>query len=534
MSSLPDSVKPGLLSLRGIGKSYAVPVLTDIDLDFCAGEVHALMGANGAGKSTLVRIVCGLTTADRGAMTLAEPAGGVVGTAPQAYAPTSRRAAADAGVQVVLQEPNLIGTLSLAENLCLTRLPQRWGMLDRASLYDRATRALKLVGLEALDPRTQAASLGIGRRQLVEIASALARDCRLLVLDEPTAALTPPEVGRLFAHVRAVRDRGVAVLYISHRLEEIADLADRVTVLRDGRVVGQGVAPEMPRHVIMSMMTGATLPSSRPGGRGSGDTGARTAPTAGRGTPAAPVALRVERLRAGTAVRDVSFEVRRGEILGLSGLVGSGRTETLRAIFGADPRDGGHVSLADGRPLRPRGPREAVHAGLGMVPEDRQSDALLLPLSIRSNITLATLRRVSRARWWIDDALERRTAAGLATRLDVRGPGLEHRADALSGGNQQKVVLARWLLRECAVLLVDEPTRGIDAAATMAIHAVLRELAARGTALVIVSSELQELTALCDRIVVLAAGRVTGTFSRGEWSDASLMAAALEAPGAPS
>jgi ribose transport system ATP-binding protein len=233
-------------------------------------------------------------------------------------------------------------------------------------------------------------------------------------------------------------------------------------------------------------------------------------------------------------VRDVSFEVRRGEILGLSGVVGSGRTETLRAIFGADRPDGGRVSLADGRPLRLRGPRDAVRAGLGMVPEDRQADALLLPQSIRSNITLATLRRVSRAWTWIDRAQERRTAGDSAAGLGVRGPGLEHRAATLSGGNQQKVVLARWLLRDCRVLLVDEPTRGIDAGATIAIHAALRDLAARGTALVVVSSELQELTALCDRIVVLAAGRVTGVFSRGEWSEASLISAAFEAPGARS
>jgi ribose transport system ATP-binding protein len=243
--------------------------------------------------------------------------------------------------------------------------------------------------------------------------------------------------------------------------------------------------------------------------------------------------LRVEHLRSGTSVRDVSFEVRRGEILGLSGLVGAGRTETLRAIFGADRRDGGHVSLADGRPRELRGPRDAVRAGIGMVPEDRQADALLLPQSIRSNITLATLRTVSRLRCWIDTTLERRVAGDMATRLDVRGPGLEYHAGTLSGGNQQKVVLARWLLCGCAVLLVDEPTRGIDAGASMAIHDVLRELAAHGTALVIVSSDLAELTALCDRIVVLAGGRVTGSFSRGEWTEASLTAAAFAAAPVP-
>jgi ribose transport system ATP-binding protein len=249
-------------------------------------------------------------------------------------------------------------------------------------------------------------------------------------------------------------------------------------------------------------------------------------------TASAPIALRVERLRCSTAVADVSFEVRRGEILGLSGLVGSGRTDALRAIFGADRADGGRISLADGRPLRLRGPRDAVASGIGMVPEDRRAQALLLSQSIRSNITLGALGRMARARTWIDASLERRTAGEMATRLDVRGPGLEHRADALSGGNQQKVVLARWLLRECAVLLVDEPTRGIDAGATVAVHEVLRTLAARGTALVIVSSELDELMALCDRIVVLAGGRITGEFSRGAWSEAALTAAAFANAGA--
>jgi ribose transport system ATP-binding protein len=335
------------------------------------------------------------------------------------------------------------------------------------------------------------------------------------------------------------------VLYISHRMEEIAGLADRVTVLRDGRVVGHGAVADMPRDAIMALMTGIAPAQALPVEHAIGDTAGTRAAATGEGrlrpgsgaqgrSATAPVALRVEHLRCGTAVRDVTFEVRRGEILGLSGLVGAGRTETLRAIFGADRPDAGHISVADGRPLRLRGPRDAVRAGLGMVPEDRQAHALLLPQSIRSNITLATLRQVSRARTWVDSALERRTAGDMATRLDVRGPGLEHRAEVLSGGNQQKVVLARWLLRECPVLLVDEPTRGIDAGATLAIHVVLRALAARGTALVIVSSELEELMALCDRIVVLASGRVTGSFSRGEWTQASLMAAAFAGPGVTS
>jgi ribose transport system ATP-binding protein len=501
-----------LLEIRGLDKSYGVPVLTGIDLDIRAGEVHALLGANGAGKSTLARIICGLTPPDAGRMTL----GG------EPHAPASKRDAERAGIHIIHQELRALDTLSVAENLFLDQLPSRWGVVDQRALQTNARAALELVGLSELDPTTPLGQLGIGRRQLVEIAGALARPCRLLILDEPTAALTAPEIDTLFAHLDRLRREGVGLVYISHRMGEIQRIADRVTVLRDGRLVATRPAAELSPDDAVRLMVGNEWSAATQ----------RARRVAGR------MALRVEDLCAGDRVRDVSFEVRQGEILGLSGLVGSGRTETLRALFGADLAERGRVLVGDAlAPVQIGAPRDAVRAGIGLIPEDRKAHGLLLARSVRLNVTLGRLATVARRGGWIDRRAERRLAVDLCDRLGVRFASVEQPVAELSGGNQQKVVIARWLARDCDVLLFDEPTRGIDVAAKETVYRLLDELATAGKALVVASSEVEELLALCDRIAVMSAGRIAAVFERGDWTQERIMAAAfsrhLATEGAP-
>jgi ribose transport system ATP-binding protein len=489
-----------LLQVTGLHKSYNVPVLTDFSFEVRGGEVHALIGSNGAGKSTFARILCGLTPANSGELQFNG----------RRYAPRSKREAEHAGIVMVLQELNVIGTLSVAENILLNRLPRRAGFVRFADLNNQAREALARVGLGDLDPATPADHLGVGQQQLVEIAGALALNCRLLILDEPTAALTDPEIERLFDNIRQLQAGGVGIIYISHRMDEIRRIANRVTVLRDGRRVATHDAAEVTPASMVREMVGHDLPERK------------AAAERAAGEPA----LRVDRLRAGERVRDVSFQVRRGEILGLAGLIGSGRT--LRAIFGADKKDGGEVFLGSAtQPMIIRQPADAVRAGIGMVPEDRKQDGLLLAQSIRVNTTLATLPLHTRHGGWLDAKAETATTASVCERLAVRCASLEQAVAELSGGNQQKVVIGRWLARDCSVLLFDEATRGIDVAAKDMIYQLLRDLAADGKAVVFVSSELTELMAVCDRILVMSAGRIAAEFLPGEWTQEKITQAAF-------
>lgn len=491
-----------LLQIEGLQKSYAAPVLCDVRLELRTGEVHALVGANGAGKSTLARIVSGLTHPDGGRMTLAG----------FPYAPKNKNAAESRGVYLVMQELNLITTLTVAENLFLNRLPRRFGFVSFARLHASAVRALDTVGLAEINPRTPVHQLGVGQQQLVEIAAALCRQCRLLILDEPTAALTDPQIDLLFEHIRRLKDNGVGIIYISHRMDEIRRIADRVTVLRDGHVINTQPAAATSISQIVKQMVGREVVEQI-------DLGKRAI---------GQVALRVERLCRGNRVKDVSFTVRRGEILGFAGLVGSGRTETLRAIYGADQPDEGEVYVNNQQvAVGIRRPADAVRAGIGMIPEDRKQHGLLLPQALRVNTSLANLKRFSKFKGWIDRAREYQTCAAVCNRLEVRCESLEQTAAELSGGNQQKVVFSRWMLKDCAVLLLDEPTRGIDVGAKWTIYQVLGELARKGKALVVVSSELTELMSICDRIAVMSAGRLVRIFTREEWSEDRIMTAAF-------
>jgi ribose transport system ATP-binding protein len=485
-------------------------------------------------KSTLAKIIAGLVEADSGAMTL-------VG---RPYAPRDKQAAERHGVRMVMQELNLIANLTVAESIFLEQLPHRFGWINYRQLNADAARMLDQVGLGDLDPGRLIRSLGVGQQQLVEIAAGLSRRCDVLILDEPTAALTDPEIERLFGQIAKLKAAGTGILYISHRLEEIQRVADRISILRDGVMVATRATGEITLDEIVRLMVGRELgqairrqprSSRREEARTNLEFGIRNSEfgisqslLTSAATKTGSVALRVQGLRCTPGVKGVSFEVRRGEILGFAGLMGSGRTETMRAIFGADRRDAGEVFLhGSSIPTRIRSPREAVRHGLALLTENRKEQGLFLALPVRANITLMCLRRLSRFGGWIRDAQERAEAGRWSNRLSLRCHSTEQRVVELSGGNQQKVVVAKWLFRDCDILIFDEPTRGIDVGAKFEIYQLLGDLADKGKAVIVVSSDLLELLALCDRIAVMSAGRLAATFTRGEWTQDKIMAAAL-------
>ncbi len=523
----PASARSAVLTVTGAGKTYEQPVLADISLALYAGEVLALTGENGAGKSTLSKIVGGLTAPTTGAMTLMG----------QPYAPASRAQAEALGVRMVMQELNLLPTLSVAENLYLNRLPRSFGPLgwagwiDRARLHEDARAAMAQVGLEAIDPETPVGGLGIGHQQLVEIARNLIGDeaqgaapLRVLILDEPTAMLTGREVELLFEQIARLKARGVALVYISHRLEELERIAQRVAVLRDGRLVRVDEMANLTPERIVALMVGRELGERI-------ELGARRI--------GAPL-LRVDGIGRASVVRDVSFEVRAGEIFGVSGLIGAGRTELMRLVYGADAKDRGTVALAGVAgeppvPVRIDSPADAVRHGIALITEDRKGEGLLLTQPVAANVSLGNVSAV--ARYGVVDAgRENALADTQIEALRIRTSGPEQRVGELSGGNQQKVVIGRWLARRITgeqgaqgvrVLLFDEPTRGIDVGAKFDIYALMGALAREGCALVVVSSDLRELMLICDRIGVMSAGKMTAIFARGEWTQDALLAAAF-------
>lgn len=490
-----------VLEIHGIGKTYSEPVLTDVTLKLFAGKVLALTGENGAGKSTLSKIIGGLTSASTGQMFYQG----------QPYAPANRKEAERLGVRMVMQELNLLPTLSVAENIFLEQLPHRLGWINRKKLAEMARPVMAMVGLQAIDPHSLVGELGLGHQQMIEIARNLIGDSRILILDEPTAMLTSREVELLFQQIALFKARGVALIYISHRLDELARVADDIAVLRDGHLVCVDDIKRYSSDQLVSLMVGRDLESTF-------DVSSRRA--------GAPI-MKVENFSRGKVLKDISFTLHRGEVLGVSGLVGSGRTELLRAIFGADAIDSGVLSVGD--PLKPvsvHSPAEAIRHGIALVTEDRKGEGLLLPHSVAANISLGNSDKISRLS--VVNALHESTLAykhidGLA----VRASNAAQSVESLSGGNQQKVLIGRWLERDCDVFLFDEPTRGIDVGAKQDIYLLLNALTQKGKGIVVVSSDLRELMLVCDRIAVLSDGKLAGTFTRDNWTQDKILAAAF-------
>ncbi len=508
---LPDQepTRTPLLRMTGISKFFpGVQALNGVHLDVFPGECLGLVGENGAGKSTLMKILSGVYAPDEGQLefegspiTLSGP-----------------RQAQELGISIIYQEFNLMPNLTVMENVFVGREPARFGFVRQRTLARRTRHLLDQLGVR-LRPDAIVRDLSVADQQMVEIAKALSTNARLVIMDEPTSALSETEVAALLRIIRQLKERGLGIIFITHRLDEVFQICDRVTVLRDGHNVGEAPIAEISADWMVRTMVGREL----------GDLFQKEA--AAVAVDAAP-ALEVRGLgRTGTmrdasaiVLDDVSLTVRSGEIVGLAGLVGSGRTEVVRALFGADSFDRGQV-LVDGQPVVIRSPRDAIRHGIGLVPEDRKTQALVLDLTVRENITLASLSRLVRS-GFVRLRAERARAREFVQALGIRTPSLEQRVVNLSGGNQQKVVIAKWLALRPRVLIMDEPTRGIDIGAKAEVHHLMSELAGQGVAILMISSELPEVLGMSDRILVMRRGRIAGELSRAEATQERIMALA--------
>ena len=488
-----------VLELRHAEKSFGpVKALLDGSVELRAGEVHALLGENGAGKSTLVKILAGVHQPDSGQLR-------VNGEEITLHGPSAAKAA---GIAVIYQEPMLFPDLSVAENIYMGRQPVRAGRrIDRGAMNRDATEIFAQLGV-VLDPARPARGLSVADQQIVEIAKALSLNARVLIMDEPTAALSSVEVERLFRVIAALRGRGAAIMFISHRLDEVFAICQQVTIMRDGKFVLTAPTGELDVDTIIRAMIGRDL----------GEMYQKT------GTVPGEVVLAVDQLVRENVFYDVSFNVRRGEVVALAGLVGAGRTEVARAVFGIDRRTSGSVRLL-GEALPNGQPAAAMAAGIAFVPEDRRQQGLVMDLAIDHNVALASLRRLSKG-GVIFRSAERRLAVSWAERLHLKYGRMRDTVSTLSGGNQQKVVLGKWLARSPSLLIIDEPTRGIDVGTKAEVHRIIDELAAEGMAVLMISSELPEVLGVADRILVLHEGRLTGEFTRANATEDKIMRAA--------
>ena len=500
-----DLMDEMILEMRGICKSFpGVHALTDVHFDVRRGEVHALMGENGAGKSTLMKVLSGIYRKDAGTILFE-------GKEVEFHSP---REALEAGIAIVHQELNLIGHLTVAQNLFIGREPVRGVMIRDNDMNAEARKLFARLGMD-IDPKARMSSLTVAKQQMCEIAKAVSHNAKLIIFDEPTAALTEAEIEQLFALIRELRAGGCGLVYISHRMDEIKEITDRVTIMRDGRYIDTLITADSTKEEIISGMVGRVIYEDPK--------------TESRCPSDAPVVLKVERLNAGKLVRDVSFELRKGQILGFAGLVGAGRTETLRALFGADPKQGGEIWI-DGIKTEIRSPKDAVKAGISYLSEDRKRYGLMLQKSVAENTTMATLKQFLKG-VFILKRKEKDAAEQYIGSLTIKTPGADEPVMNLSGGNQQKVVMAKWLLRDSSILIFDEPTRGIDVGAKQEIYELMNRLTEEGKSIIMISSELVEILRMSDRIIVMNEGRITGELDISDATQEKIMALATRRDG---
>ncbi len=486
-----------ILKMQGIQKYFSgVHALNGVNFELKAGEVHALMGENGAGKSTLIKVLCGIHKRD----------GGSVEYFGQEVDFNNIAESQAAGISVIHQELNMMNHLTVAQNMFIGREFKRGAFINDKKMEEEAQKLFDKMGVK-IDPATKLGDLTVGKQQMVEIAKAVSRECKLLVLDEPTAALTLPEVEELFKIMNDLRDKGIGMIYISHRMDEINRISDRVTVMRDGEYVGTVNTAEVTKDDIVKMMVGRVIMGEQ---------------KEASAVPAdAPVVLEVKHLNAGKEVKDVSFTLRKGEILGFAGLMGAGRTEVARALYGADSRQTGEIFL-NGKKVKIKTPEQAVKNGICYLSEDRKRFGLMLDKSVTQNSAIASVDNYIKA-GIIDDGKMRDVSAEINAKLRTKTPSMEQLLKNLSGGNQQKVIIARWLMKNSDVFIFDEPTRGIDVGAKSEIYNLMEDLTKQGKSIIMISSELPEVLRMSDRIIVMCEGRKTGELDISEATQENIM-----------
>ena len=478
-----------ILTMKGIDKSFpGVHALDHVDLEVRRGEVHALMGENGAGKSTLMKVLTGIYSKDEGTITFEG----------KEVEFTNPREAQDAGIVIVHQELNMLGHLTVAQNIFIGREFMKGKFIDDRKMNEEARKLFDQLGID-IDPTETMSRLTVGKQQMCEIAKAISHDAKVIIFDEPSAALTEAEIEELFKIIRDLRERQLGIVYISHRMDEIKVITDRVTVMRDGGYVGTLITKDCTKEDIINMMVGRVIYED-------------------------PVVLKVEHLNAGRMVQDVSFELHKGEILGFSGLMGAGRTETMRALFGADPKQSGDIYI-NGEKVDIKTPKDAVSHGIGYLSEDRKRFGIIVDKTVAENSTMASLDEYMKG-LFIDKKKEKEVAQKYVDILKTKTPGVDQLVVNLSGGNQQKVVIAKWLVRNCDILIFDEPTRGIDVGAKSEIYHLMNELVAEGKSIIMVSSEMTEILRMSDRIVIMCEGRKTGELGIEEATQERIMHAA--------